>query len=243
MQCCELHQRHTPINPAVIHAEINNNPAHSSTQPDQIWAQIIRGEVIFMREDSRSLPKKGKIWHNFRSTLTDIYKNWWQKWTNYKTGLHDQAQDPALLQLTLVMLLLLSRDNPPEVSISAPHLCFCLWPSMIILSPGRSPEDFLFLVQQRVWCTRQNSSSLLLSQQQVCWGFPIHQSALISQLSSHDDNLLTHDVVQWCLCLFIISFFSPQSHTFSYRKYTFSDVRLWLWSPLFYVERTRCYKH
>lgn len=86
---------------------------HSSTQPDQIWAQIIRGEVIFMGEDSGVCQKRAHF-DIILGALTDIYKNWWHKWTNYKTGLHDQAQDPALLQLTLVTPLLLSRDNPPK---------------------------------------------------------------------------------------------------------------------------------
>lgn len=111
-----------------------------------------------MREDSGVCQKRA----NFDIILGArclIYRNWWQKRTNYKTGLCDRAQDAALLQLTLVMLLLLSRDNPPQVSVSTPHLRFCLWPSMIILSPGKSPEDFLFLVQQRVRCTHQKSSS------------------------------------------------------------------------------------
>lgn len=215
MQCCELHQRHTPINPAVIHAEINNNPAHSSTQPDQIWAQIIRGEVIFMRGDSGVCQKRAHF---------DIILG--ARWpTSLQTG-DRKGQITRRDFMTKPRIQLFyswpwsccccwAEIIPPEVSISAPHLRFCLWPSMIIRSPGKSPEDFLFLVQQRVRCTHQKSSSLLLSQQQVCWGFPTNQSALILQLSSHDDNLLTHDVVQWCLCLFSISFFfSTITHTF-----------------------------
>lgn len=105
------HQRHTPINPAVIHAAINNNPAHSSTQPDQIWAQIIRGEVIFMGEDSGVCQKRA----NF-----DII--WGAHWpTSIKTGDRNG-------QIT-------RRDfvTKPRIQLfySWPWSCCCCWAKII----------------------------------------------------------------------------------------------------------------
>lgn len=191
----------------------------------------------------RSLPKKGTFWHNFRSTLTDIYKNWWQKRTNYKTGLHDQAQDPALLQLTLVMLLLLSPDNPPRSFHKRTTSAFLPLTKYDHPQSREKSRGFSF----------SGAAKSVVHSSEVIISAPVTAAGLLRVSYTPICSYFTafkpwwQPANTWCCAVVLMSFehffFSPQSHTFSFRKYTFSDVRLWLWSPLFYVERTRCYKH